>query len=130
MLGKILRLFVEYIAYFHDLLGDLFIRRFGITDDKLMHLLVIGIIGFVMLAVIQPIVSYLVKRHRTVTITFFYVFTVIIVLVFAIEIGQRVTDTGGMEFADIAYGIIGFLLAFLVYLILYGIVRLIKKKAS
>ena len=34
-------------------------------------------------------------------IAWIYVFTLIIVITFAIEIGQKVTNTGNMEFADI-----------------------------
>ena len=35
--------------------------------------------------------------------------TLIIVITFAIEIGQKVTNTGNMEFADIVFGVVGFI---------------------
>jgi len=61
-------------------------------------------------------------------ITFFYVFTVIIVITFAIEIGQGVLGTGSMEQGDITYGIIGFLFFFAIFavirLIVHGIIKL------
>ena len=40
-------------------------------------------------------------------------FTLIIVITFAIEIGQKVTNTGNMEFADIVFGVVGFIVMFL-----------------
>ncbi len=127
---EILRTIVEYIAFFHRYISSFLLTHFGISDDKLMHLIVIGGLTFLLLFFLRPLISYLIRKHREMTLTFIYAFTVILVLSFSIEIGQKVTGTGSMEFADIAYGIIGFLLAFLVYLILYGIVHLIKKKAS
>jgi glycopeptide antibiotics resistance protein len=51
---------------------------------------------------------------------------VIIVLAFAIEIGQWYTGTGVMESTDIAYGITGFLVMFLIFAILRGLYHGIK----
>ena len=127
---EILRTIVEYIAFFHRYISSFLIRHFGITDDKLMHLIVIRGLTFLLLFFLRPLISYLIRKRREMTLTFIYAFTVILVLCFSIEIGQKVTGTGSMEFVDIVYGIIGFLLAFLVYLVLYGIVHLMKKKAS
>ena len=65
-------------------------------------------------------------------ISWFYVFTLIIVITFAIEIGQRVTHTGAMEFADIVFGVFGFFCMFFVFSVIRGIyhliLRLIRKK--
>lgn len=41
-------------------------------------------------------------------------FTLIIVITFAIEIGQKVTNTGNMEFADIVFGVVGFIVMFFI----------------
>ena len=63
-------------------------------------------------------------------IAWIYVFTVIVVITFAIEIGQKITKTGNMEFADIMYGLVGFMAMFLVFavirMILHGILKLIR----
>ena len=40
-------------------------------------------------------------------ISFIYVFTVMTVLGFAIEIGQKITGTGAMDFADVVAGLQG-----------------------
>ena len=75
-----------------------------------------------MIFVIYPLFKYLARRNKEMVITFIYVFTVIIVITFAIEIGQKVTNTGmmefatgQMEFADIMYGLVGFLVMFTVF---------------
>ena len=55
----------------------------------------------------------------------FYVFTVILVITFAIEIGQHITHTGTLEFYDIAFGIVGFLFLFGIFALFRGIVLLV-----
>lgn len=96
--------------------------------DKELHFIVIGVLGIIMIIVIHPIFTWLARNGHTVVISFLYVFTVIVVLTFAIEIGQKITGTGSMEFADIAAGIMGFLVAFVIFAVIRGIVILIKRK--
>jgi hypothetical protein len=59
------------------------------------------------------------------------VFTLMVVITFAIEIGQKITNTGTMEFADIVFGLGGFLAMFAVFeavrLLIHLICYLIKK---
>lgn len=93
-------------------------------SDKDLHFLVIGVLGMVMIFVIYPIFLYLAKKKLTMIITWLYVFTVLIGLTFAIEIGQKITGTGVMEFRDIAYGLFGFLLMFGIYILARGVWRL------
>ena len=60
-------------------------------------------------------------------IAWIYAFTLIVVITFAIEIGQKITNTGQMEFADIMFGIVGFLAMFLVFAVIRGIWHLIMR---
>lgn len=64
-------------------------------------------------------------------ISFIYTFTVLVVFVFAIEIEQKITNRGQMEFSDIVAGLWGFVIFFAAYLLLvglfYGIKMLLKK---
>ncbi len=96
-------------------------------SDKQLHFLVIGILGMAMIFIIHPIFSMLAKKGHTMIITWIYVFTLIIGITFAIEIGQGITHTGVMEFGDIAFGVVGFLLMFAVFAIIRGIIKLIIK---
>lgn len=132
MLKELLYLVVEVIARFHTKilsLNDKFEYNF---TDKELHFLVIGILGMAMIFVIYPLFKWLAKKNHVMVIAWFYVLTVIIVITFAIEIGQKATNTGAMEFADIVFGIVGYIVMFLIFgsirSIYKGIRKLIKKK--
>lgn len=71
--------------------------------DKELHFLVIGILGMAFIFVVYPLFKWLAKHDHVMVIAWIYVFTLIIVITFAIEIGQKVTNTGNMEFADIMF---------------------------
>ena len=112
------------IYYFITLITRLHAKVLSINDnhgldltDKQLHFLIIGIFGFAMLLVIQPVFKWLIKHHAELMITFLYVFTIVVVISFAIEIGQAYSGTGDMDFYDIASGILGFFVFFGIYLI-------------
>ena len=128
MLKRILFLMVEYIAKIHDLimsLNDAYEYNF---TDKELHFLIIGVLGMMLIFVVYPFFKWLVKKNHIMTIAWIYVFTVILVITFAIEIGQKVTNTGAMEFADIVMGIFGFVAMFLVFAICREIYHMIQRK--
>ena len=76
---------------------------------------------------IYPFFKWLARKNHVMVIAWIYVFTLIIVLTFAIEIGQKVTHTGVMEFADIVFGIAGFIFMFVIFSILRGVYKEIRK---
>lgn len=128
MLKKLLYKIVEYIAYFHNVIlriNDSF--EYNLSDKEL-HFIVIGVIGMAMIFVIYPVFKWLAKKNHIMIITWIYVFTMILVLTFAIEIGQKVTNTGAMEFADIVFGIVGFFLMFSVFALIREVYHLIKER--
>lgn len=98
--------------------------------DKELHFLVIGILGMAMIFVVYPLFKYLAKRNHEMVIAWIYVSTVIIVITFAIEIGQKITGTGNMDFADIMFGLVGFIVMFLAFSLIrelyHQILRLIR----
>ena len=63
-------------------------------------------------------------------IAWIYVFTVMVVVTFAIEIGQGITNTGNMEMEDIVSGLAGFMFLFIIFAVLraivLGIVHLVR----
>lgn len=99
-------------------------------NDKQLHFLVVGVVGMALVLAIYPVFRWLAKHHHEMVITWIYVFTVLVVLTFAIEIGQGYSGTGSMEFADITSGLGGFMLMFLVFCIIravfHGIIKRIK----
>ncbi len=116
---------VELAARIHDrilMLNDGFSAS---LSDKQLHFLVIGLLGMLLLCIIHPVFSALARSGHVMVLSWFYVFTLILVITFAIEIGQKVSNTGTMSFADIVYGIGGYLWMFAVYAIVHGFVRLL-----
>ena len=103
---------VELLAKIHSYLlrlNDAYEYNFS---DKELHFLVIGILGMMFIFVVYPVFKWLAKHDHVMVIAWIYVFTLIIVITFAIEIGQKVTNTGNMEFADIVFGVVGFIVMF------------------
>lgn len=124
---------VELIAKIHSYLlrfNDAYEYNFS---DKELHFLVIGILGMMFIFVVYPVFKWLAKRDHVMVIAWIYVFTLIIVITFAIEIGQKVTNTGNMEFADIVFGVVGFIVMFFIFAVIReiykGIVSLIRDVA-
>lgn len=91
--------------------------------DKELHFLVIGLLGMALIFLLYPVFRFLARHGGEMVITWIYVFTVIIVITFAIEIGQKVTGTGNMEFMDIMYGVVGFLVMFAAFVVVWSVVR-------
>lgn len=122
------------IMFLINLISKLHTKFLSINDtsglaltDKQLHFLIIGIVGFAMVLVIQPIFSYLAKHDGVVLITFTYALSAIMVISFAIEIGQGISGTGEMDFKDILSGLLGFFVFFAIYLIGYIVYRNKKK---
>ena len=109
---------VELLAKIHSYLlrfNDAYEYNFS---DKELHFLVIGILGMMFIFVVYPVFKWLAKHDHVMVIAWIYVFTLIIVITFAIEIGQKVTNTGNMEFADIVFGVVGFIVMFFIFAVI------------
>jgi len=123
---KILKMIVGIINEFHDILTKLF-DSFGMQfSDKQLHFIIIGVLGMFIYLVVNKLFKAISKYSISI-LSFIYTVTVLIVIVFGIEIGQKITSRGNMEFADIVAGLWGFSALFIVYLIIYGAILLIKK---
>ena len=118
---------VGIIAEIHDKimhLNDAFEMNF---TDKELHFLVIGLLGLAMIFVIYPLFKYLAKHNHEMVIAWIYVTTVIIVITFAIEIGQKISGTGNMDFADIMFGLVGYFAMFLIFMLFRAVYHLILR---
>lgn len=121
---------IKLIAAITNNLHDLIIQisshmGFNFTDKQL-HFIVIAIIGMFIYLITNLIFKALAKYSISI-LSFIYTFTMLIVIVFAIEIEQKITHRGNMEFKDIVAGLWGFLVVFLVYLFIIGLIYLVKK---
>lgn len=122
---KFLYTIVGWIAKIHTfILGINDTYEYQFTDKEL-HFLVIGALGILLVLAIYPIFKFLAKHNHIMTITAIYVFTLIVVITFAIEIGQKITNTGNMEFADILFGVTGFICMYLGLIVIISIVKFI-----
>ena len=126
-MNELLYTIIEIISVLHTKLLDLKDACEYNFTDKQLHFIVIGILGMALVFAIHPVFLWLAKRKHVMAITWIYVFTLILVITFAIEIGQKVTNTGSMEFADIVFGIGGFILMFIVFDVIRVIIKLILK---
>ena len=77
----------------------------------------------------MQVVFKMLSKWSITAISFIYTFTVIVVIVFAIEIQQKITGRGNMEFLDAVIGLWGFLLFFGIYLtirlLVFGVKRML-----
>ena len=118
---------VEWIAEIHSYLmriNDSYEYHFS---DKELHFIVIGLLGMLFIFIVYPVFKWLAKHNHVMVIAWIYVFTLILVITFAIEIGQKVTNTGAMEFADIVFGVVGFIVMFFIFSVVREIYHLIGK---
>ena len=114
---RFLYFMVEGVARIHDKLLQINDSSALFLTDKQLHFAVMGLLGMGLLLVIYPLFLLLSKRH-VLTIAWIYVFTVMVMLSFAIEIGQGITDTGNMDLEDVISGLAGFKLLFIIFAIL------------
>ena len=107
-MSKYLHMLVAWASRIHGYilsLNDSFEYNFS---DKELHFLVIGAVGLMLILLVYPVFKLLANHNRVLAITWIYVLTVLLVLTFAIEIGQSITGTGTMEFGDVVAGLGGF----------------------
>lgn len=122
---EILKLVASFINDLHDKVLDIVSIAGYPLNDKQLHFIFMASIGIIIFAFTQLIFKKLSKYSIT-AISFIYTLTVMIVIVFAIEIQQKITNRGNMEFSDIAYGLYGFIYIFLIYLLIKFIIIAIK----
>ena len=113
------------VAQIHESLmhlNDNFELYFG---DEDMHFIVMAVLGMILFFMVHFVFKRLAKWSIT-AISFIYVFTVMTVLGLAIEIGQKITGTGDMDFRDVVAGLYGVLAFFAVYTVYRLIVLLVR----
>ena len=127
---EIVIILAEIVNNIHDLLVDLLALH---MSDKELHFWIIGLIGMVTFFIVYFFFKIVEDMKWSTTIfSFIYTFTVMIVLVFAIELQQAITNRGNMEFADAVAGLWGFIVLFFIYavvaVLIYFLFRSFKKK--
>lgn len=119
--------FVMLITRVHNYLLTLNNQFENSFTDKELHFLIVGAFGIALVLLLHPIFLWLSKTGHTMVISFLYVLTVVLVLTFAIEIGQGYYGTGAMELDDVIYGVAGFLAFFAAFSVVRGIIHMITR---
>ncbi len=134
MLKELLYQAVDWIAMIHDKITRWNDQFETTLSDKELHFLVIGVLGMLLIFLIHPLFRHLAKTNHVMVISWIYVFTLILVITFAIEIGQRISKKGDMEFADIVFGVGGFIALFAVFAVIravaLGIAHLVRSRRA
>lgn len=123
---KIIVKAVSLITYMHE-------RIMGINDsnelflsDKELHFYTVAIFGVLLLFCLYPLFRYMVKRNKTLLITWLFVFVFLVGFTLLIEVGQKLTGTGDMDYLDTVAGLMGFVLATIIILVIRWLWLLIK----
>ncbi|MGM1034490.1 MAG: hypothetical protein ACQEXK_18735 [Bacillota bacterium] len=125
---EIIQILAEIVNNLHDFI------LFFVSDtlnsnatDKDLHFWIMGIIGIIIFLFVLFLSNLISRMRFGITIlSFLYTFTVMVVLVFAIEIQQALTSRGNMEFQDAAVGLWGFIVFFMVFAVLSSLFLLMK----
>lgn len=112
---------IYWVAAMHDRILAINDSGGYYFDDKQLHFIVVGVLGLLMIFIIYPIFKLLAKYNHTMVIAWIYVFTLLTVITFAVEIGQWLSGTGRMEMADVTSGLSGFLVMFIVFAVIRAI---------
>ena len=117
------------VAQIHEFLlhlNDGFELRLG---DKDLHFIIMAVLGMLLFFMVHFVFKRLAKWSVT-AISFIYVFTLMTVMGFAIEVGQKITGTGEMDFADVVAGLYGVLAFFGIYTVYRLLVMLASHLAG
>lgn len=123
---RFLKFLIAIINKMHDLIvNGAHTLGLGLTDKQL-HFWLLGAIGISIFIILDAVFKQLAKWSVSV-ITFIYTFTILVVLVLSVEIEQKLTQAGSMEFEDIVAGLSGFIAFSLLYALIKMLLREFKK---
>ena len=128
-LKEIILMLTELLNNIHDFINVYANNYLNLElDDKDLHFWIMGIIGIFVFLIVLILSNFIIKLPFGITIlSFLYTFTFMIVLVFAIEIQQAITNRGNMEFQDAIVGLWGYIAFFIGFAILSFVFLLAKR---
>ena len=137
VMGSLLRyltkIFKDIIAKAVTLVTYMHGKILGINDsnelfltDKELHFYTVAVFGVILLFCLYPLFRYMVKRNKTLLITWIFVFVFLVGFTLLIEVGQKLTGTGDMDYLDTMAGLLGFIIASVILLIIREIWLLLR----
>lgn len=132
-MGEIIKLLAYLANEVHDIL-DKILEVIGLDlSDKTLHFIFFGFLGVVMFLVVNIVFRWI-SKWSIELISFIYTFTFLAVLALSIEIQQKITGRGNMEFNDIVAGLLGFVTFTGIYAVIrgaiYHIIKIYKKRKT
>ena len=117
---------IAFIARVHDTIAAYNRALAYPFSDKEMHFIVSAAFGLLLFLLILPLFCVLTKHGRAGIMAWMLAFMTVLFVTFAIEVGQQVTGTGGLELEDIVYSVVGFLAVSVGVWVLYLLYLLVK----
>ncbi len=126
-MSEVLRSIAAIVNELHDLV-NLVTTRLGLPlSDGQLHFLVFGLFGLVAFILVDAVFRRLAKWSVSL-LSFLYTGTLLAVLALSVEIQQRLTGRGAMDFADLMAGVWGFLVLTGVYIVVGRIVVFLSER--
>ena len=129
LFNRLLHYVVDKVSRLHEYILNLNDVYQLSLSDKELHFIIFGLCGLVLLIILVPFIKWLVKKNLVTLIAWIFVFTILIVMTFMVEIGQKVTGTGNMDFKDMLASIGGFVVISVVYMIVKKVIATFKQNA-
>ncbi|MFD2444225.1 hypothetical protein ACFSO7_09610 [Bacillus sp. CGMCC 1.16607] len=108
----------------------LFTETVGLKiSDKVLHFYILGIVGLMIFALADMLFKKLAKWSIS-FVTFTFSLTLVMIIAFVIEMEQKWTDSGNVEFMDIIFGLSGFMVILSIYLLIVSGVKLFVKNSK
>lgn len=124
---EVIELLSEFVNLWHDVLLDISVWMGWNVTDKELHFWIIGILGVIGLLVVDAI-FHIIARWSVTALSFLFSLAIVLVFVFALEIQQKITGSGNMEFGDAIAGIFGFLAFCVIYFLIKIILSWIRSR--
>lgn len=125
-MAQLLTFFITNINKLHNWilnLNDIYGLNF---TDKQLHFWIFGLAALAFYFVMIKFFKVLSKVSISL-IAFLFTFTVLLGISLAIEVGQRITQQGVMDFQDVVSGMYGFLVLFSIAFVIELIIKLWKR---
>lgn len=123
---EVLRVIVDLVATVHNYLLHLNDSFELYLSDKELHFLVMGLLGLGLFAAAR----FLFSKLRPNAIAWLFTFAAMGAIILAIEIGQYFTNTGDLEFSDIAMGAWGVLAFSAAYALVHYIFKAVRRRGA
>lgn len=117
---KLLFEFFNVVANIHD---NIIAQTQSVFNDKEMHFIIFGVLGLIVFIMLRWFFKHASYTLAAISTSIF----VVLVMAVAVEVGQKITNTGNLETMDAVVGVIGALVFIIMFAILIFIIESLLK---